>query len=99
VTPPTGRTRRPTRARVSRDTILFAAGLAGIGYQQWTGSVSIPLLVLYGVMVGLPGVQALLQLMPGGQAQDPDPEPGPEPTPDDRTPGPSSRSRSRSSRR
>ena len=53
--------------------MLFAAGLAGIGYQQYTGSVSIPLLVLYGVMLGLPGVQALMGLLPGPQGQDPEP--------------------------
>lgn len=69
------RSRRPTRARVSRDSILFVAGLAGIGYQQYTGSVSIPLLVLYGVMLGLPGVQALLGLLPSQQLADPDPAP------------------------
>lgn len=84
------RGRRPTRARVSRDTVLFVAGLSGIGYQQYTGSVSIPLLVLYGVMLGLPGVQALLGLMPGRQG---------EPEPDTDTTGSPSRSPSRSSPR
>lgn len=81
------RGRRPTRARVSRDTVLFVVGLAGIGYQQYTGSVSIPLLVLYGVMLGLPGVQALLGLLPGPQGTEPD----------DDTTGSPSPSRSRSS--
>lgn len=85
------RRRRPTRARVSRDTVLFVAGLSGIGYQQYTGSVSIPLLVLYGVMLGLPGVSALLQLVPGPVA---DPE-----EPDTDTTGSPSRSPSRSSPR
>lgn len=86
------RGRRPTRARVSRDTVLFVVGLSGIGYQQYTGSVSIPLLVLYGVMLGLPGVQALLQLVPGQQAADPE-------EPDADTTGSPSRSPSRSSPR
>lgn len=39
---------------------MFLLGWAGIGYQQMTHNVSIPLLVVYGVAIGLPGVAALL---------------------------------------
>lgn len=65
------------------------AGLAGIGWQQYTERVVWPLLVVYGVMVGLPGAQALLALLPGRGEPD-----GGEPTT-----GSSSRSPSRSSPR
>ena len=67
------RRQRPSRGRVSRDTVLFVVGLGGIVYQQYTGSVSIPLLVLYGVMLGLPGVQALMGLLPSPQANPEEP--------------------------
>lgn len=55
---------KPSTRRVSRDTILFTFGLAGIVYQQYTERVIWQLLIVYGVMVGLPGVQALLALLP-----------------------------------
>lgn len=81
--------RRPTARRVSRDTVLLIAGLAGIGWQQYTERVVWPLLVVYAVMIGLPGAQALLSLLPGrGEPE----EGGP-------TTGPSSRFPSHSSRR
>ena len=86
------RRQRPSRGRVSRDTVLFVVGLGGIVYQQYTGSVSIPLLVLYGVMLGLPGVQALMGLLPSPQAADPEQA-------DTDTTGSPSRSPSRSSPR
>lgn len=78
--------KRPTAGRVSRDTVLFVAGLAGIGWQQYTERVVWPLLVVYGVMVGLPGAQALLALLP----------PRGDPPDEDDTPTTGVRSRSRS---
>ena len=60
---------RGAARRISRDTILFVSGLAGIAYQQVTGKVSIPLLVVFGLMVGLPGVAALLALLPLGNGE------------------------------
>lgn len=81
--------RRPTVRRISRDTVLLIAGLAGIGWQQYTERVVWPLLVVYAVMIGLPGAQALLALLPGRAEQEED-EP---------TTGSSSPSRSRSSPR
>lgn len=60
---------RPTARRISRDTVLLIAGLAGIGYQQYTERVVWPLLVVYAVMIGLPGAQALLALLPGREPE------------------------------
>lgn len=85
--------KRPTVRRVSRDGILFIAGLAGIGWQQYTERVVWPLLVVYGVMVGLPGAQALLALLPGREPPE-ELEDGDRPTT-----GPPSRSPSHSSPR
>lgn len=43
------------RLRVSRDTILFVVGLAGIAYETLvTGGDRPTLLVLFGAMIGLP---------------------------------------------
>jgi hypothetical protein len=52
--------------RVGRDTVLFVVGLAGIGYQQITGKVHWELLVVFGLMIGLPGISSLIQLVAGG---------------------------------
>jgi hypothetical protein len=59
---------RPAIRRISRDSILLISGLTGIGYQQITGKVYIPLLVVFGLMIGLPGVTAILQLLGGTTA-------------------------------
>jgi len=56
---------RPALRRISRDGVLFTSGLTGIAYQQITGDVYIPLLVVFGLMIGLPGVTAILQLLGG----------------------------------
>lgn len=43
------------RLRISRDTILFVVGLAGIGYETLAQGGDRPtLLILFGAMVGLP---------------------------------------------
>lgn len=52
---------------------MFALGWAGIGYQQMTAQVSIPLLIVYGVAIGLPGVAALLSAISGLTASPPSP--------------------------
>lgn len=67
--------------------MLLIAGLAGIGYQQYTERVVWPLLAVYAVMIGLPGAQALLALLPGR---------GDPPEEDEPTTGSSSRSPSHS---
>jgi hypothetical protein len=52
---------------------MFLFGWVGIGFQQWTGNVSIPLLIVYGCAIGFPGVAALLSAISGltGQPQSP----------------------------
>lgn len=41
--------------RISRDTVLFIAGLAGIAHEALTRGAERPtLLILFGAMVGLP---------------------------------------------
>jgi hypothetical protein len=54
---------RRRRLPLRRDSLTFAFGWVGIAYQQWTHNVSIPLLVVYGVAIGLPGVAALLSAL------------------------------------
>jgi hypothetical protein len=43
--------------------ILLVAGLAGIGYQQWTGEVSWILLLIFTSMTGVPVVTNLISLL------------------------------------
>lgn len=40
-------------------------GAAGIGYQQVTERYNIPLLILYGLMVGVPGLAQLILALRG----------------------------------
>jgi hypothetical protein len=54
---------------------MFALGWAGIGYQQMTAQVSIPLLVVYGVAIGLPGVAAILSAASALTVSQPSPSP------------------------
>lgn len=44
---------------VAKDVILFSVGLTGIVYQQITGEVQEALLLVFTVMVGLPGALAV----------------------------------------
>jgi hypothetical protein len=47
--------RRPAVRRISRDTVLFVGGLAGITYETLRNSAERPtLLLLFAAMVGLP---------------------------------------------
>lgn len=43
--------------------ILLLAGLAGIGYQQWTGDVNIVLLLIFTTMTGVPGIASIISLI------------------------------------
>jgi hypothetical protein len=43
--------------------ILLLAGLAGIGYQQWTGESNLFLLLVFTVMTGVPGLSEFLLLL------------------------------------
>lgn len=67
---------RPTPAR--RDALLLFLGCLGMGYQQVTHQYHVPLLVLYGLMVGIPGVAQLAQVLgsifPGQAAGAPTPQ-------------------------
>lgn len=54
---------RRRRLPLRRDSLTFAFGWVGIAYQQWTHNVSIPLLVVYGVAIGLPGIAGLLSAL------------------------------------
>lgn len=47
---------------IVKDVVLFATGLSGIVYQQLTGRVDEALLLVFTVMVGLPGAIALWTL-------------------------------------
>lgn len=47
---------------VVKDVVLFVGGLTGIAYQQLTGKVHELLLLVFTVMVGLPGLQAMWTL-------------------------------------
>lgn len=48
------------RLPVRRDSLLFALGILGIGYQQYTGRFNLALMILYGLMVGVPGLAQLI---------------------------------------
>lgn len=43
--------------------ILLLAGLAGIGYQQYTGEVNWILLLIFTSMTGVPGVATIISLI------------------------------------
>lgn len=48
-----------------RDTLLFVLGAGGIGYQQVTERYYVPLLVIYGLMAGVPGLAGLIIALRG----------------------------------
>lgn len=43
--------------------VLLLAGLAGIGYQQWTGESNIILLLIFTAMTGVPGLSEIIYLL------------------------------------
>jgi uncharacterized membrane protein YeaQ/YmgE (transglycosylase-associated protein family) len=47
---------------VCRDALMFVAGLAGVIHEELTGQASIPLLVVYTTMLGIPGALGALWL-------------------------------------
>ncbi len=76
----TAQRRSRRRLPLRRDSLTFAFGWVGIAYQQWTHNVSIPLLVVYGVAIGLPGVAGLLSALrdvTGSSSEQPQPEVSP----------------------
>lgn len=81
---------------VRRDTLLFLLGACGIGYQQITEKYYIPLLVIYGLMAGVPGLAALIvalrSIAPGEPDEDEPPPGSPTPRPSSSSPVPSSSS-------
>jgi hypothetical protein len=55
-------------------------GAAGIGYQQITERYYIPLLVIYGLMAGVPGLAQLIIALKGLTQQEEDESPTPSPS-------------------
>jgi hypothetical protein len=53
------------RIAVVKDTLLFVVGVGGIIWQQLTGDVNIPLLGVFTVMAGIPGLTNLPTLIRG----------------------------------
>lgn len=43
--------------------ILLAAGLFGIGYQQWSGKTDWVLLLIFTAMTGVPGLTKIISLI------------------------------------
>lgn len=52
--------KRGRRLPVRRDYLLFGLGALGMGYQQLTERYYVPLLVIYGLMAGVPGLAQLV---------------------------------------
>lgn len=65
---------------IVKDVVLFATGLSGIVYQQLTGKVDEALLLVFTVMVGLPGALALWTLKSSSSTASPS-SPSPSPSP------------------
>jgi hypothetical protein len=55
-----------TREEKAKSWILLIAGMAGIGYQQYTGETDWVLLVIFIAMTGVPGVTTLIALIKTG---------------------------------
>lgn len=45
---------RTRRIRVTRDTVLFVAGLVGLAYETYMGTERASLLIIFAAMMGLP---------------------------------------------
>jgi hypothetical protein len=54
------------RISVAKDLILFVVGLGGIVYQLVTAQVSVPLLVVFTSMTGVPALTNLLSFFKTG---------------------------------
>ena len=73
---------RRRKLRISRDTILFLVGLAGICYETLAQGGDRPtLLILFGAMVGLPAFLS-------SDKRDPEPKPDAKPAVEPPTPTP-----------
>lgn len=72
--------RRRRGLPVRRDTLLFVLGASGIGYQQVTERYYIPLLVIYGLMAGVPGLAQLIVALRGLAQTEEDDSPTPSPS-------------------
>lgn len=66
---------------VVRDLVLLGVGSFGILFQQLTGVIHVPLLVLYTAMVGVPGAAGVMRMVARTaftqQSLSPPPEPPP----------------------
>lgn len=58
-----------------RDSLLFGLGVLGIAYQQVTERYNAPLMVLYGLMAGVPGLAQVVLALRGAMTN-PSPDPG-----------------------
>lgn len=86
--------RRRRGLPVRRDGLLFVLGATGIGYQQITERYNLPMLILYGLMVGVPGLAQLILAARGLAAEVPpdeggSTEPSSSPSPAPSSPSPS----------
>lgn len=68
----------PAWATVLRDLLLLAIGSFGILHEELTGQASIPLLVVYTTLMGVPGAAATLWL---GRTGSPSSSPPVDPSP------------------
>lgn len=73
---------RPT-ARLSRDTILFGAGLAGIGYETLSGRADSTLVVAF---IGMLGSPLIIRTDEKRAKEPPTPTPTPAAPPDEDAP-------------
>jgi hypothetical protein len=55
-----------TVSTVVRDLVLLAVGSFGVVHEELTGSASVPLLVVYTTMLGIPGAAGALWLTRAG---------------------------------
>jgi hypothetical protein len=64
---------------IIRDVLLFAGGMAGVGYQTVTGEVNYGLLAVFTTMLGIPGLTNLISLTRGSATKlPPSPSASPE---------------------
>lgn len=74
---------------VIRDLAMFAGGLAGVAYEELSGRTSVPLLLIYTTMLGIPGALGALWMARNGESDGASELPSPPPEPSEPL-GPSS---------
>ena len=79
----------PTTFTAVRDIVLLILGVLGIGFQQLTGDVNLPLLGVYMTLLGIPGLSNGLWLLrqigePPSSSPPSPPSPGAPPVESDR---------------